>query len=310
MNNEIVIHIGLHKTASTTLQEFFFPRCQDVNLLLAANREVRSFLELISKRDSIYFDAGKAKEIISKHLSGNKINLISSEGLSGRPWTALLEKGLDHRSNIIHNIKAVFPEAKIVLIIRRQDKYAISFYREYLKWGGTKPIKKLIDLEDEFGSSLMPIERFDYLPYARRLNNDFPGKVLILPFELLVENSSEFLSQLTQFIGTKTPPQDLPKNNSTKLADLGFEISRLLNYCFRSYLNPGGILPGIPEKDGARWGMRSPVHYIQDYWPGNGKINPNGEIATTAAELLRTLKGKNEVLDSEFKLNLKEYGYY
>ena len=53
---DVVCHIGLHKTASGTLQRQFFPACSGLNLLTTLDPAVREFVAWL--RDETRRDAG------------------------------------------------------------------------------------------------------------------------------------------------------------------------------------------------------------------------------------------------------------
>ncbi len=52
---DLTIHIGLHKTDTTTLQRDAFPRCSDLNYL--GGETVGRFEQASTTSDPIYFDA-------------------------------------------------------------------------------------------------------------------------------------------------------------------------------------------------------------------------------------------------------------
>ena len=78
----VFFHIGLHKTATTTLQSQFFPLCKDLNYITNANNEVNEFVDKVTVTDPIYFNREDARNLVLPHLQNNKPNLISREGLS------------------------------------------------------------------------------------------------------------------------------------------------------------------------------------------------------------------------------------
>ena len=224
----IVLHIGLHKTATGTLQRQFFPACPDLNLLTTFVPEMRKFVRLVTRCDPLYFNSTQAIEILSSVLDQNRPNLLSNESFSGPPYAGAIEGGLDHRSPVLLNLKAVFPKARVILVLRRQDALVKSFYREYLKSGGTRKITRFYGLEGENKPALMSMNRFNYYPYVEEVMKSFPSGVLTLAFEEFVRNQQVFLNKLTNFIGIELPKIELKKENATSLGPLGMEVTRMI----------------------------------------------------------------------------------
>lgn len=307
---KIVLHIGLHKTATTTLQEQFFPECEGVRLFTTKDRQMKSFVEYVVKKDPLYFKSEDAHAIISAAVSNKKINLLSNELLSGPPYAGAIDRGLDHRSTILSNLGKVFPEAKVILVLRRQDSLAKSFYRQYLKSGGTRSIYEYLWGKEGVRLPIMSPDRFLFGPYVDEVFRLFPRGGLLMPFEAFVENNEFFLRKITDFIGVPYPANiSLRRENATVLGEFGLEVSRILNYLFRNQLNPGGILPGLPssKKEGSRF--ISPVQILHDKWPGKSG-NMKGLVYHECQKVLENVRQDNRSLDQKYNLGLDRYGYY
>ena len=102
---EVFLHLGLHKTATSTLQGQFFPACPDLKFFTTIVPEMKVFVELVTRKDPIYFDADSVREVIYPIFSKQKVNLLSNESFSGPPYAGGFEYGLDHRSSVISNLK-------------------------------------------------------------------------------------------------------------------------------------------------------------------------------------------------------------
>jgi hypothetical protein len=308
--SNIILHIGLHKTATGALQRQFFPACLDLILLTTLIDDVRSFIHYVTRCDPIYFNESKALQLINKYFNTNKPVLLSNESLSGPPYAGVIEGGLDHRSCVLANLQTVFPEAKVILVLRRQDSMVKSFYRQYLKSGGTRSIKRFYGLGDNTKPPLMTLDRFFYSIYVEEVIKKFPSGVLLLAFEELIKNQKQFLEKITNFIGVHLPNIELEKENRTTLGPMGMEVSRILNHLFRSMLNPSGLIPGIKMKQHGIPTRVSPVQIMHDKWPSKGNKINKGEIFEVAEEIFKKLKEDNQRLDEKYQLDLKEYNYY
>ena len=303
-----ILHIGFHKTATTTLQQQFFPACEGINLLTTQNTVLKKFIALVTKTDPAYFNSSKAYSLIADCLSDDMPNIISNESLSSLPYSGAIEAGLDHRTPILHNLKRVFPEAKVILIIRRQDGFAKSLYRQYLKSGGTKSIKRFYGMESVDKPAIVGINRFLYKKYIDAVFDAFPSNVLLMPFEKFVNDQQGFLKEITDFIGIDMPDVELKRENAAVLSPFMLELTRYMNFGFRSLLNPAGMIPGFMINKHGRKRRQSPVQYMHDHWPAKRKIvGPNDVIAQ---RILQQVREENRQLDGVYSLNLAQYGYY
>lgn len=312
MAHKVIIHIGLHKTATGVLQRQFFPACEEANILTTAQPEFKSFIELVTRKDPIYFDSEQALNLIKPLLSNTKINVLSNESLSCLPFSGIIEAGLDHRAPIIENLSRVFPDAKILLVIRKQDGFAKSLYRQYLKSGGTRTIQRFYSEPGSGHPALVQTDRFLYRKYIDHLYEKFKGDVKVLPYELFVKNQKSFLNDLAAFVGiTKVPEISLRSENVSTLSPLMMQVSRLLNHFFRSHLNPAGIIPGYM---GVRHGIRARIsigQLIHEKWPFKytGKNNL-GDGVKVVDRIFQLAKEDNFELDKKYSLNLKAFDYY
>lgn len=307
MKLNIVCHIGLHKTASGTLQRQFFPACADLALFTTQQKHTGDFIRLVTRQDPQYFDGKAARNLLLPHMTQEHANLISNESLSGPPYAGLIEYGLDHRSPVLINLQAAFPEARILIVLRRQDGLARSLYRQYLKRGGTARIDRFYGFSRNGKPALMSLDRFRYSNFLQLVSELFPAGLKILLFEDFVTNKDEFLSDVCAFIGIRCPRMDLAIENATKLGPIGMELSRWANYLFRSMIN-SGPLPQIPRKQFGRWRFVSPVEYLHDYWPGKGRAS---DLVTSIGQrILAEVAEDNRLIDQQFNLGLAEKGYF
>ncbi|NQU32076.1 MAG: hypothetical protein HQ521_02480 [Bacteroidetes bacterium] len=111
----MIIHIGLHKTGTSFLQEKMFPKIMGIN-----------YLHGTSRLRNIYVDKQKSLEL-----------LISDEKISGLPFTS---RDPDNSSSnyyitfleqmeIIHKS---FNNPKIIIGFRKHYRFVLSLYKQYL----------------------------------------------------------------------------------------------------------------------------------------------------------------------------------
>jgi len=161
----IVLHLGLHKTGSTFLQRNVFPYIRDVNLV---------FVNPLTHKIK---------------LKKGCVNLISREGLSGKPHFSRS----DTRFSLADGLKKLFPIAKVLLVIRDKKTWCRSLYSQYIKSGGYKSYSRWYDMV--FNKDFLNFKK--YVDYLRSLWDD----VLVLDFELLKKSTRDFVKQIAVFIG-------------------------------------------------------------------------------------------------------------
>jgi len=307
--SELFIHLGLHKTATSTLQDQLYPATQQLNYFSTLQDETRRFVHMATRQDPMHFDAAIASQLLKSRFSESRVNLLSNESLSGPPFAGVIEGGLDHRTPVIQNLSACFPDADLILVIRRQDKLAQSFYRQYIKSGGTRSIERFYGFQEN-RPPLMTTDRFLFSPYIKLLKRSFGGRLLVLPFERFVEDSASFLQELGGFLGVSWPSIELRKDNATRMGAFGLGASRLGNQLFRGLLNPGGLLPGFPVRRYGKYEMTSPINWLQDNSPFNGEIKDSSKIAVVAKSILSSALEDNRILAAELDIDLGRYNYF
>lgn len=124
---KVLIHIGYPKTATTWFQDNFFPFVKNFRFI-----SWRQANNLFLTTDCFSFNPGAVRMNL---LNDSQNLLISSEFFS----TAIIS-GFNYgyfSYGISHKLKEVFPEATIILFIRRQQSLIPSAYQQYVKNGGT-----------------------------------------------------------------------------------------------------------------------------------------------------------------------------
>lgn len=305
---QVILHLGLHKTATGTLQRQFFPACPGINVLTTAVPQMRQFVAYATRTDPLYFDADHGLSLLDDVLDPDRTNLLSNESFSGPPYAGVIESGLDHRSPVLQNLRSTFPQAKAILVLRRQDGLARSMYRQYLKSGGTRSVRRFFGLGSGH-APLFSLDRFLFARYVESIHESFPRGMLLLAFEEFVQDQAAFLQRLVEFVGIDLPDVVLKAENVTSMGPFGLEVSRLLNHLFRSFLNPAGLIPGVRVTRGGRTRRVSPLQFVHDKWPGR-RSKGLGQIGLVAQEILELSQADNRSLDRRFQLGLSRYDYY
>ncbi|WP_419911903.1 hypothetical protein [Hoeflea sp.] len=122
-----ILHVGLHKSASTYLQRQIFPQSKHHLLLTLPYTSHNGPLQLLQYGDDTAYSKDLLQEELAKLPTDSLI--LSDEGLSGCP----LPLHNVNRSMIARRLSEVFPDAEIVLFLRDQRDYCISHYSSYIK---------------------------------------------------------------------------------------------------------------------------------------------------------------------------------
>jgi len=219
MLNNLLIHVGYHKTASSYLQHVVFPQLP-VNLFNLDEQHLK-LIGTDNESDSMLFRDWIESEV-SKARSGNNkdITIISHEALSGHPH------GYKKISPflIADNLASTFPGSKILIIIRNQFDYITSLYAFRVATKGEE--YKNLDNFVKFAGSKGLFEHLEYHLLIEKYQALFGEKnVLVLPMEILIKSPNEYIERIISFIGISElkPHIGKPVNVSTK-------VSLILNF--------------------------------------------------------------------------------
>ncbi len=164
-NIEIYFHIGLGKTATTYLQYEFFPKLKGIYYI--QRTLYRKYQEVIEK-------TGQSRYFVS------------------REFDQQLEAEVD-------KIAAVYPQARIIIVLRRQDGWIASQYRRYVKNGGSLPFHEYFDVENDRG--LWKRSDVDFMGKIRYVEAKFGQPPLVLFHEDLRKDPYAFFDKLAGFLG-------------------------------------------------------------------------------------------------------------
>lgn len=169
METKIVIHIGMHKTGTTFLQREVFPKIPNINY----QTDINLFTPVVS----------------------DAINLFSDENLDGGSYR--LFTTCEQRDTIIKNLHTLYPDAHIILCLRDKESWLHSAYKQYIvayQSCSFKEYKQRLDTA-----------KLDYAEYISLIKSLF-NHVYVCYYNELKKNPQQFVNNLCDFIGVKTPP--------------------------------------------------------------------------------------------------------
>ena len=177
---EIFIHIGLHRTGSTFLQEKIFS-----NIPLSA---------FVRGHDYI------CSFMINADIPSDGKIVISYEGLTGHNY---LDNSEASPFEMADRIKKLWSDAKIILVLREKDDWRRSLYRQYVN-RLSKFMREPILSEQEWTEKIFRKRDFSFDDFVDYLNGLF-DEILVLHYEDLRDNPHKFIKDICDFIGVPSP---------------------------------------------------------------------------------------------------------
>ena len=196
-SKEIFFHVGLGKTGSTYLQYKVFPKFKNIHYI-QRNKYKKSFRIIRNTNLERY--------------------LVSSE--FDVQYTYQL-----------HRIAKEFPEAGIIVVLRRQDSWLASEYRRYVKNGISVNFNEFVDLENDTG--VWKQKEAYFWPRIELALKLFERKPLVLLHEGLKNHPLSFIRKIAQYTNAQFKKEDIslaPKHKSYGRKQL--LIRRRLNKTF------------------------------------------------------------------------------
>src|SRR3954469_23917647 len=201
-----VVHVGLPKTASTTLQDRLFA-AQNAFAYVGRigngyrNVGAKELIERITTEDSVDYDedaiAALLRSLPEVAAAPNKPILVSAESLSVH--------GRADRRLIAERLHRLLAPAKILIVLRAQPTMLQSMYLNHVRGSGERVVSFDDWLFETYGMArFKDIYRvgLNYEPLVRAYDKIFgPDNVVVLPFELIRDEGSIFHRRLAELLG-------------------------------------------------------------------------------------------------------------
>jgi len=179
-----ILHIGYPKTATTWLQDVFFPSV--LNFSFISWREAN---RLILNTDCLAYNPKIINEEF--HKNRNRNLLISSEFFS-----TSINSGFNYgyfSAGIAHKLKETFPDATVIIFIRRQQSLIPSAYQQYVKNGGTFSFRRWLYSGEVFSFEHLLYDRL--IEYYKSLFSDKQVRVYL--YEDFKNDSKQFIHRFS-----------------------------------------------------------------------------------------------------------------
>ena len=187
-NHDIYFHLGYPKVASTFLQKEIFPNLSNIKF---------------HKKHRF----NKYKELDPDNLNDNHM------------FSSVKDHNIEEAAD---DILKKFPDAKIILLLRRHDQWILSRYKYYIRKHGSKEFHEFFDLKQNKGiwkkEDLIYKKKIDYL----EKNTQNPP--LILTLDLLQNDSDLFFKKIEEYTGSKIEE----KANKNNVVNRSFSKKQLL----------------------------------------------------------------------------------
>lgn len=231
----VLIHIGHHKCASSFLQYEVFPKIKDVKLLAYEEKSIgilklqKEMTDLIYT-PNIFYDHEKNSQI----FKNQDINCISYEGLIGHGVNSGTGMQIEY---IAKRLKNIYPDAKILLVIRNQVSFIESWYKDNVKFGYVAGFEKWFKRK-KIHNELNWIKYGEIVKLYQELFSKDNVKVVLFE-ELFSKNK---ITEILEFANMKNEGLENvnlnKKLNGGQLA-LTLPLTRLINKSFGSKVNYG-----------------------------------------------------------------------
>ena len=255
----IVVHIGLHKTATRFFQNFVFAQLKNVGVLFNPSALMTPLHALY--RDPLADDC-KAKVMAAlaelRRTGRGKCLLISKPDIPGEMYD-----GYPQHPEYLALLKELMPEAHILYVARHPADWLHSAYRQSLVKGRGGPIETFLNFRNgSFGE-----KRAVYADGMRNIDaRRFPvrsiyshcvelfgrDRVVLVCFEHVRSHKSEVLDCLRKLVGL----EQLPDLQPDKVKNRSYSAHAIERFCSGG---PASANPVSLSDEG-------PSHFYWTYW--------------------------------------------
>ncbi|WP_341327018.1 sulfotransferase domain-containing protein [Methylotuvimicrobium sp. KM2] len=321
----IFIHVGYPKTGTTTLQNHFFPKIEDIQYLGKFYDKENKFVfqdELIAK---IIFNnevGSQVSSVLDDRTIKNKA-ILSEEAFLFDCLRISRVNGKDYLpscNNIAMALRRAFDEnrydVKILISIRKQDDmiaslYAQSYTHYYCKYNKTDTFLKFIDLFLQGNGNHAFKKALDYNDVVSQYKKIFGDRnIHVIVFEQLQQNPQEFYNNLCDILGVDGAHLEkelINKQENIRSTSQGHKEIRKTTLLDKLYFFKEKYLPIAKIKLTKRqkeW-LRSIVLSKNDHVSKSISMDSEQRKA-----ILGIYENANKKLSQSFKLSLGNYGYY
>jgi hypothetical protein len=262
----VLVHIGYHKTGSNWLQRHLFGNRRTGLRWIGksgADHPVRELVRALPFQFEADAVRAQLEPLIAQIEAESMLPVVSYERLSGHPFS-----GGHDSEQIAHRLKEVFPDARVLVVIREQRSMIVSTYKQYVKAGGPCSLRRFL-APPRSRSMRVPwfdLAYFEYEHLLRHYQALFgEERVLALAFEQFVRDAPSFVQAIGRFVGIPLDDEILAtlpfgSRSNPALPAVEIAVKRRRNHLFtRSELNPAPLLASRFAKRAARLATAPPL---------------------------------------------------
>lgn len=237
---QLLIHIGYHKTATTWLQNEFFVPLHGYDPILSHD----DVFKLITGIHPLAFDQVSVAEVLEKRIEiaqeKNLVPVISSEIFSGNPYRG----GHDSAENA-RKLHLVAPDARILITVREQEAMCVSMYMQYISRGGSLTPTAVFDGAWGLGYPGFDPVHLEYDRLVREYQELFGrGNIMVRTYEEFRQFPASFIGAISSFAGN-TRHQNRPglfqSQQNLSNPEYAVPMLRRLNYVRAGPVSPDPI---------------------------------------------------------------------
>jgi hypothetical protein len=186
-----IVHIGYHKTATTWFQRNVYPHAISHRWVPRARAQAA-----LLDPSGMHFDVERARALLNEGDDGRP-PILCEENLSGYLHNGGLHGFL--APAVAERIRAVLPEARIVIFVRSQVSMIAACYMQYVRGGGTHGVHRYLfpslylrgAYAQPFKVPRFAFDHFDYDRLVARYDALFGREnVHVYPFEALRDSAA------------------------------------------------------------------------------------------------------------------------
>lgn len=195
-----LLHVGYVKTGSTWLQKHLTNN-ESIGFREAADR--RELTYRLIKPYLLWYDAEAFWQHVRPQMewcqNASLVPVLTHERMAGNP----ISGGYDS-TIIADRLVELFPEGRVLIVIREQRDHIRSIYNEYVSGGGACSFQRFIHPPKGAKIPLFDARFLEFhhlISYYQKLFG--PERVLVLPFELFVRDGIAFCNKVIRFAGAQ-----------------------------------------------------------------------------------------------------------
>lgn len=233
MKRRLLLHLGLHKTATTFLQRRIWPNWDSVGY--AGRPNPKGF----ETSEKAVFSIDRPVILMSNESSGGSLKRSYLKGLS---WQELRKGKLEE----MQRLYAADFDIGVIIGMRKPLPWILSIYKHYLKYGGVESLDGFLGLEPH-SPPAFPKSDFLTMPIIRQVESILGVSPFCFYSEEMKSHPDELSAALADFAGVKSGPDfsgDSKLNEGVNEAEA--KACRFIN---RTIINRGCLGKGFLRRN-------------------------------------------------------------